>query len=161
MTNCEELPGRLKDICRGYDDEGKPVGDAKKRAAWNRYFQDGEHAEVDRSRNLTREQREAERIEQSRACWLALHRYSIEHSGDWDEAAAKNWFAKWQQTIPKYGCSCRRHWKEITRQLPPEFSSAQSFFQWSVDAHNAVNAKLAKPKFNAGDAGELYGAKWE
>lgn len=156
MTNCDELPGRLKDICRGYDDDGKPVGDAKKRAAWNRYFQDGEYAEVERTRKLTREQREDERLNKSRDCWLKLHRYAIEHAGNWSESDARAWLTKWEVTIPKYGCSCRRHWKRIKRALPPMFGSARCFFQWSVAVHNAVNAELKKPILSQEEAWELY-----
>ncbi len=37
--NCDELPGRLRDLCRGYDDVGKPIGTRQQRAKWKKYFQ--------------------------------------------------------------------------------------------------------------------------
>lgn len=38
MTDCNQLSGRLRDLCRGYDDDGNPVSTPEKRAKWQQYF---------------------------------------------------------------------------------------------------------------------------
>jgi len=40
------------------------------------------------------------------------------------------------------GCSCRSHWLGHLNAHPPDFAD---YWRWSVDAHNAVNARLGKP----------------
>lgn len=41
-TDCDKLRGKLRDFCRGHDDDGNPVSTPKKREAWQRYFHGGE-----------------------------------------------------------------------------------------------------------------------
>lgn len=98
----------------------------------------------------------AAHLEASRQCWLVLHSYPIEHWGDWNEQKAKAWLAEWEGTIPRYGCACRKHWRGIKRDLPPMFGSAKCFFQWSVAAHNAVNAEIGKPTVSQEEAISIY-----
>lgn len=43
------------------------------------------------------------------------------------------------------GCSCRTHATEILKTLPPVYGSPESWFEWTIAFHNAVNAKLNKP----------------
>jgi hypothetical protein len=77
-----------------------------------------------------------------RSCWHALHNYS---QTEWNPIVACKWFDSWMQTIPTYGCGCRRHWKEIVNTMPPDFSTLETFQSWAIDAHNQVNRKLGKP----------------
>lgn len=39
MIDCEQLPGRKRDICRGYDDAGLPVLTPEKRIAYLRLWE--------------------------------------------------------------------------------------------------------------------------
>lgn len=155
-VNCDELPGRLRDLCRGHDDSGNPILTHAKRKAYRQYFHGGEHAEHQRLRKLTAEQREADRLQRSQECWRQLHAYAVEHWDDWDEDAARKWLIEWEATIPRYGCACRKHWRGIKRDLPPVFRSAKCFFQWSVAAHNAVNESLGKPIMSQEQAWDIY-----
>lgn len=68
-TDCDELNGRLRDLCRGYDDDGNPVSTPEKRAKWQRYFHgDTKASRTDAPGNLltlkTEERRS--RIEEAR-----------------------------------------------------------------------------------------------
>lgn len=41
--------------------------------------------------------------------------------------------------------TCRKHWGEVLAELPPRTGTAEEFFQWSVEAHNLVNARKDSP----------------
>ena len=77
MTDCEKLQGRVRDICRGYDDAGNLIGTPQKRAKWKQYFHGADKREL-----LTLKQQERkERIKQSVARtqrlinWLTFFRH--------------------------------------------------------------------------------------
>lgn len=91
-------------------------------------------------------------IERQRDHWLALHRFPF--TKGW--TCRGEWFAIWQAEIPNIGCDCRKHWKELVAANPPDFSSRESFFAWSVDRHNDVNAKLGKPPVSLEEARKLH-----
>jgi hypothetical protein len=98
-------------------------------------------------------QPESDRIQRHRAHWAELHGYSPEV---WDEAAAREWFADWQRRIPNIACDCRRHWRELVAEMPPDFSSREAFFAWTVEAHNAVNSRIGKPLVTLEEAYRLH-----
>ena len=64
--------------------------------------------------------------------WFHLHR----HRGNDPE-----WLERWERTIPRY-CKCEEGYREIKERMPPRFESPEAFFNWTVDVHNEVNAKL-------------------
>ena len=101
---------------------------------------------VDRSETLANAGREH---------WRRLHAFPF--SGDWDCSARCKWWADWQASIPNIGCSCRKHWSELIATCPPDFSSPEAFFLWSVGAHNIVNVRLGKPIMPYAEAWQLYG----
>jgi len=70
-----------------------------------------------------------------RAAWRALHEQPL---GD------PAWFAQWQQRIPS-GCGCHRKANDLLADYPPCYDSPEAWFAWTVEYHNAVNAKLSKP----------------
>jgi hypothetical protein len=51
---------------------------------------------------------------------------------------------------------CTRHWLKLLEEMPPDFSSNDALFDWTVRAHNAVNRRLAKPEMSVDEAR----AKW-
>lgn len=52
------------------------------------------------------------------------------------------WFARWLARVPQASCGCRKWLAEYIDDHPPDYDD---FARWSVDLHNAVNAKLGKP----------------
>lgn len=63
---------------------------------------------------------------------------------DWDEARLMFWSGQ----LP---CGdCKRGWLEILKAMPPVYGDG--WFEWSVAAHNAVNAKLGKPEVGFAEA---------
>lgn len=89
--------------------------------------------------------------------WGKLHKYSVTHKNKWNSKEAQKWFESWERSIPNINCSCRRHWFENKQKLPPDFTSAESFFKWSVEIHNVVNKQLDKPILSYQEAREIHG----
>lgn len=82
----------------------------------------------------------------TRMLWRELHLYTQEQ--EWNPSQAKAWYMAWRKRIPSFGCKCKEHWGNIENKLPPDYSSEEAFFTWSVEAHNAVNKKLNKPIYS-------------
>lgn len=57
-TDCDKLRGRLRDLCRGHDDDGNLVSTPEKRAAWRRYFHGESEQDEGRGKLLTLKQQE-------------------------------------------------------------------------------------------------------
>jgi hypothetical protein len=68
-----------------------------------------------------------------RNAWWFLHSY---------RGCDLAWFAEWETTIPTGRCNCKEDYRKILEKLPPDFSTPEAFFQWGVELHNLVNAKL-------------------
>lgn len=78
-TDCDKLRGKLRDFCRGHDDDGNPVSTPKKREAWQRYFHGGE----EQGKLLTLDQQERVALVEQRTArtqrligWLTFFRAS-------------------------------------------------------------------------------------
>ncbi len=70
-----------------------------------------------------------------RHLWGTLHRRALQHPGR-DEA----WLAEFGLRLP---CGpCRAHWAQLLRELPPTWDT---YFRWTIQAHNRVNEHLGKP----------------
>ena len=51
-------------------------------------------------------------------------------------------YEEWKCKLP---CGpCKASWQEIQERIPPDFSSQDLFFEWTVIVHNEVNKKLGK-----------------
>lgn len=148
--DCDKLPRRLRDWCRGHDESGKnfPV---EKVIEYRRFFHSGGIREIRAQGRESKETRSEIRLQNSRAVWRLLHDYPVEQMNCWSSENAQRWFDDWEKLIPRFGCRCRQHWQEIKRKLPPDFTSAVAFYRWSVDAHNAVNQMLGKPTWKPND----------
>lgn len=92
------------------------------------------------------------------ALWRELHLYAVEHFANWDEKEAKRWYRRqWRPRIPKYGCSCQEHWKELEKTFPLVFDDPISFFESTWRNHNMVSETHSKrPTITLEEAYELY-----
>lgn len=85
---------------------------------------------------------------------LHLHASGLVRDGVLNEANERIWLASFSRSI---GClDCRLNWQTELAKLPPDYSSPEAFFAWTVAAHNAVNDRLGKPQFSLSDAQALY-----
>jgi hypothetical protein len=92
--------------------------------------------------------------------WTALHhlahRYPVQPTAE-DMAHALAFVRSIAGLLP---CAkCRRHFAQLLAQMPPRVTDRDAFARWSVDAHNAVNARLGKPAFGYEQAQQLYGER--
>lgn len=90
--------------------------------------------------------------------WALLHRYAFAVP-NWTQHQAAEWYQAWTYRIPNLGCDCRQHWRELVTSNPPDFSTSNAFFRWTVARHNDVNARLGKPIMPLDHALALYSPK--
>lgn len=105
-------------------------------------------------------ERDRATAEAGRKQWLKLHTYAPENAHDWRPSQAKQWYEAWLPHIPSYGCSCKNHWKELTKKNPMAFDSPETFFEKSVELHNIVSTEKAKRHKPAISLEEAYTLFW-
>lgn len=87
------------------------------------------------------------------SAWERLHRWAMTFDGDATEGRA--WIDAWLREDVRCG-DCRRHFREaLDGSLAFETDRP---FEWSVKAHNAVNARLGKPQVMVEAAREQWAA---
>jgi hypothetical protein len=101
--------------------------------------------------------------EQRELGWPAVHLYSFRNAKDWSPAKAKAWVADWLRWSLPPGCDCVAHWQRTLETFPLSdavLESPDSFFDWSVNCHNHVNARLnvdgSHPQVPLGRAREIW-----
>lgn len=94
---------------------------------------------------------EADPSDRFHRLWAELHARpwrmgSPEHEADW--------LAAFSRRVP---CgTCQQHWVEILTATPPDFSSTDAYFAWTVAVHNAVNRRLGKPEIDVARARAIH-----
>lgn len=89
--------------------------------------------------------------------WIPLHRYGPDNANNWVESETRRWFLEWSKTIPSVGCSCQSHWATLMQEMPPDYSSARAFFEWSWKAHDTVSERHSnKPRISLEEAYQIY-----
>ena len=74
-----------------------------------------------------------------RQLWQEIHTRPLELKAPQDDSA---YIAR---LLPRVPCGeCRTHWKKLLAELPPDYSSLDAYFAWTVNAHNRVNERLGK-----------------
>ncbi len=59
----------------------------------------------------------------------------------------------WEEKIPNFACKCKAFYNAWRIDHPPR---KDDFFAWTVELHNAVNAKLGKPTLTLDEARQLW-----
>ena len=90
--------------------------------------------------------------------WKILHLYAVLNSLSWSPELAKKWYCRrFLPKVPNFGCSCKAHWKTLTKRHPPDFSSPKAFFEWTVARHNDVSTQHSKkPTITLSEAYAIY-----
>ncbi len=87
--------------------------------------------------------------------YSAFHRHWQElHS---EKTPTPKWFSDWIARTPP-NCGCGEGIAAIIKRLPPRFDD---WFSYSVDLHNAVNAKLGKQLITVEDARSIWFPVWD
>jgi hypothetical protein len=96
-----------------------------------------------------RSARQAQMAAQGPKLWAALHQRAL---GFVPARAALQlgWLKAFARQI---SCGdCRLFYVQWLRANPPVLTTSETFFDWTVDMHNAVNSKLGKPELSYADA---------
>ena len=94
-----------------------------------------------------------ERAKLGRELWAMLHKRACHHDGRNDS----RFIAEFGRKIPRYmrGCSCNEFWRQYIKKNPPVYTK-YGYFKWTVDLHNAVNAKLGKKQISLEEARKIW-----
>ena len=86
--------------------------------------------------------------------WKELHNRALNNKGESDI----QYLQTFGHRIPRYtsGCKCKEFWTNWLKQHPPIFDQNGGYFKWTVEAHNAVNAKLGKKIYTVEEAKSFY-----
>lgn len=79
--------------------------------------------------------------------WAELHRRPWAFDLATEEAWIRDTF-----TPQLTACACRKNWLAALQSTPPDLTSPEAYFAWSVDRHNEVNARLGKPTLTLAEA---------
>lgn len=83
--------------------------------------------------------------------WKELHFRAISRLPIDDE---KEWFDSFVEGVP---CpECKEHFNKFIEDHPPNFTSRESMFEWTVEAHNYVNYMTGKQWMSSIEAAKLY-----
>jgi hypothetical protein len=88
--------------------------------------------------------------------WAELHLFALRHEATRHGVSAASWFADWVADLPFDGCPCKGHLHEFLACNPPDWDK---FFSWSVNLHNAVNARIGKLTIGLDQARELWSSR--
>lgn len=79
------------------------------------------------------------------ALWAVLHRRP--YVGFKDPASEQRWIDN--EFTPSITCViCLEHWLLLLKEFPPDFSSPDAYFEWTVKVHNKVNERLGKAQYS-------------
>ncbi len=82
--------------------------------------------------------------------WVLLHAYAMvypEKPSAHDRKSAEIYLKVFAQCVADAanGCPrCSREWNEIVRQCPIPLDSQKAFYEWTIAAHDRVNASRGK-----------------
>lgn len=91
--------------------------------------------------------------------WPAVHLYSFRNEVDWSPEKARKWVEDWILWSLPPGCDCSLHWQKTLETFPLDataLASPESFFDWSVNAHNHVSERLGKHQVPLAQAREIW-----
>lgn len=106
------------------------------------------HIGANAKRDQLRRQKQATDKE-GREAWRLLHECRL---------GSPDWLSQWKKKIPR-GCGCYKNFEDMLVDLPPDYSSEQAWFAWTVAIHNAVNVKLNRPAVSMERADNLWRAE--
>jgi hypothetical protein len=118
---------------------------------------DGECWLNHRASLVNRKPEESGRAAWGPAKWEELHKWAIvvDLFAPRGLRDPQEWLNIFSRSLP---CGeCTMHWTKLLKELPPDFSSNDALFEWSVRAHNVVNRRLGKPEISVAEAR----ARWQ
>jgi hypothetical protein len=91
-------------------------------------------------------------LQRLRALWASFHLHALMYRGN--QAEELIWLRDFTASVPCGGC--RGHFIDVCNLDPPDLSSRESYFAWTVRVHNAINRELGKPEVSLDEATSLW-----
>lgn len=89
-----------------------------------------------------------------RTMWIMLHAYAacypVKATAD-DIRRAQKWLTVFTALVEENSrtcAGCQNAWQRLLTLHPPRLDGAAEFYEWSLEAHDAVNAHLRRPLFH-------------
>jgi len=90
-------------------------------------------------------------VVEGRKLWAELHEYARSYPESPTEAdveAARQWFAEWSSRAPNVSsCNCKKNFAAKVEWRPPDFSSREAFWAWSISVHSDVSESIGKRRW--------------
>ena len=93
------------------------------------------------------------------ACWDVFHGWCLSAWRAGDDEQAKRFYTSFVHLLRCF--VCKKHYIQMIREHPPDTTSLEALFAWTVDRHNETNQRLGKPWFRVEDAWIRYVAMTE
>ena len=87
--------------------------------------------------------------------WEELHTRAL-LVGFLNPSDEKKFIKEWAEKIPSFGCPCKAFWNQWIKINPPNLTSKDKYFEWTVRAHNGVNVKLGRSVWSVDRAKEKW-----
>lgn len=85
-------------------------------------------------------------------------RWATLHTRDWSDPVADLAWLKGEFALSLPCGTCRSDFLAYLREHPPQLDSPDAAFEWTVELHNAINAKLGKPNMSPEEAARIWNA---
>lgn len=103
------------------------------------------------------EQEQEHNWDDYRKMWNELHIRALQHKDGFNDSV---WLATWSKRLKPFQkakkCSCSEHWRKWYLANPPDFKTKDSYFIWTVRAHNSVNKLNNKREWLVSEARKHY-----
>lgn len=88
--------------------------------------------------------------------WKKLHTNALTYK----DSKPNPYLTTFTNQVPRFngrsGCKCQEFWVKWVKSNPPSYGAEDQYFNWTVNAHNAVNTKLGKKLLSYEEAKQLY-----
>ncbi len=90
--------------------------------------------------------------------WKELHTNALncKNTNDWRFLSAFGRKVKAATVDKAKKCNCASFWDTYVVQHPPTYYPPEAYFEWTVNAHNAVNRKLGKREYSVAEARAIW-----
>lgn len=104
------------------------------------------------------QQQRADRVtKQYNALWKEIHTRALGNPAGHDDTAFLDGLSR-RLLFPGACAKCRNSYDDYRKAHVPDFTTPATYFHWTVDLHNDVNARIGKPVLTVEQARAIWAA---